>query len=288
MTGYGRAARMAGAHHVTVEIRSVNHRYLELKLRGASLPGALEEAVSARLRARFERGTVTVTVAVRSEHGGGRLDRGRARRVFGELAELATELGVAPPTLAEVLAQPGVLAAESSEGLDEAAVLELVEQASAGVLTMRAQEGRALAAEVERRLAALAAIAAEVSELAAQAAPQAAERLLERVRRILAQMSPQEGADTLDPGRLAQEVAFIVDRGDITEELVRLESHLAQARALLAGGGAMGRRLEFLLQEIGRELNTVGAKSWSAAISGRIVEGKSELEKLREQAQNVE
>ncbi len=288
MTGYGRAARMAGAHHVTVEIRSVNHRYLELKLRGASLPGALEEAVSARLRTRFERGTVTVTVAVRSEHGGGRLDRGRARRVFGELAELATELGVAPPTLAEVLAQPGVLAAESSEGLDDAVVLELVEQASAGVLTMRAQEGRALAAEVERRLAALAAIAAEVSELAAQAAPQAAERLLERVRRVLAQLSPQEGADTLDPGRLAQEVALLVDRGDITEELVRLDSHLAQARALLAAGGALGRRLEFLLQEIGRELNTVGAKSWSAAISGRIVEGKSELEKLREQAQNVE
>lgn len=288
MTGYGRAARMAGAHHITVEIRSVNHRYLELKLRGASLPGALEEAVTARLRARFERGTVTVTVAVRSDQGGGRLDRARARRVFGELAELAAELGVAPPTLAEVLAQPGVLAVDGSDGLDEAAVLELVEQASAGVQAMRAEEGRALAADLEKRLGALAAISAEVAAQAAQAAPLAAERLRDRVRKLLAQLSPGEGAELLEPARLAQEVALLVDRGDITEELVRLDSHLAQARELLAASGAQGRRFEFLLQEIGRELNTVGAKSWSAAISGRIVEGKSELEKLREQAQNVE
>jgi uncharacterized protein (TIGR00255 family) len=92
----------------------------------------------------------------------------------------------------------------------------------------------------------------------------------------------------LDAARLAQEVAVLVDRGDITEELVRLASHLAQARDLLVTAGALGRRLEFLLQEIGRELNTIGAKSWSSVISARVVEAKSELEKLREQAQNVE
>lgn len=288
MTGYGRAAATVQGHHLAVEIRTVNHRFLELKQRGAGLGPALEEAIAGRVRAGIERGSVTVSLSTRGEDGGPRLDRERAHQVFRQLSALAAELGLAPPALADVLAHSGVVTSEAGgEPLEERAVLALVDQAISEAVKMRAAEGRALARELDARLAGLAAITVELQELAGQAAPIAAERLLERVRRVLAQLPGADGGP-LDPSRLAQEVALIVDRGDITEELVRLGSHLEQARALVAGEGQVGRRLEFLLQEIGRELNTVGAKSWSAAISRRIVDAKSELEKLREQAQNVE
>lgn len=285
MTGYGRAADVVGDCHVTVEVRSVNHRFLELKTRGAQVSGALEEAVGVQVRGRFERGSVTIGLTVQRDGGAAQLDRARARQVFAELASLAAELGVAAPSLADVLAQPGVVAQGSGVQVDDAAVLRLLGQALDEVAAMRAREGQALAKELSARLAMLAAARGELAQLAAQAAPQVAQRLAERVRKTLAQLGA-EGA--LDDARLAQEVASIVDRGDVTEELVRLESHLAQACALVEGAGGVGRRLEFLLQEIGRELNTVGSKSWSAAISGKVVEAKSELEKLREQVQNVE
>ncbi|MBA3818860.1 MAG: DUF1732 domain-containing protein, partial [Deltaproteobacteria bacterium] len=120
----------------------------------------------------------------------------------------------------------------------------------------------------------------------AAAVPQLlSKRLQERIRRLL---DTQDPATTLEPARLAQEVALLADRADITEELVRLASHLDQARALLASTGAAGRRLDFLVQEIGRELNTIGSKSTVAEISAAVVEGKAVLEKLREQVQNLE
>ena len=290
MTGYGRAAATVKGAHVVVEIRTVNHRFLEHKLRSQGAAASLEEAISARLRAGIERGSVVVSLSWRSDTGGPRLDRARAHQVFRELSELASELGLPPPGLAEVLSQQGVVSTElAGEPPEDAITLALVDQAISEGVAMRAAEGAALGRDLGERVAALAAIAAELTELAAQAGPAAAERLQERVRRVLAQVLPG-GSEVsgLEPGRLAQEVALIVDRGDITEELVRLQSHLAQARDLLRSEGSVGRRLEFLLQEIGRELNTVGAKSWSAAISRHIVDAKSELEKLREQAQNVE
>lgn len=289
MTGYGRAAATARGHQLTVEIRSVNHRFLELKQRGVG--GALEDAIAGRVRGAIERGAVTVTVTARGDDGGGRLDRERVHQVFRELAALAGELGVAPPTLADVLAhvgEPGRAAGPAGgEPPDDASVLALVDAALAELVEMRRVEGAALARELSTRVDALSQLATELAEQAAQAAPQASAKLLERVQRLLSQLPGGEGQG-LSPDRLAQEVALLVDRGDITEELVRLRSHLEQVREVLTMRGAAGRRLDFLLQEIGRELNTVGAKSWSAAISRRIVDAKSELEKLREQAQNVE
>ncbi len=301
MTGYGRAAATAKGQSVVVEIRTVNHRFLELKLRGP-FAGALEDQVAARVRKSFERGSVVASLGVSASTSGGgsgggsaessapRVDRARAHQVFRELSELAAELGLPPPGLAEVLAAPAVIStAGATEIADEAAVLALVEAAVAEAAAMRKTEGATLCRDLTARLDHLAALTAELTELASQGASFLAERLNERLRKLLAQLAPA-GADTssIDPGRLAQEVALLADRADITEELVRLASHLEQAKALLVQPGALGRRLEFLLQELGRELNTIGAKSWSSAISTRIVEAKSELEKLREQAQNVE
>lgn len=297
MTGYGRAAATAKGQSVVVEIRTVNHRFLELKLRGP-FAGALEDQVAARVRKSFERGSVVASLSITAAGGsaGGdspRIDRARAHQVFRELSELAAELGLPPPGLAEVLAAPAVAippgAAVTAELVDEAAVLALVDAAVAEAAAMRKTEGTSLGRDLEARFDRIAVLTAELTELASQGASFLADRLSERLKKLLAQLAPTgTEAGAVDPGRLAQEVALLADRADITEELVRLASHLEQAKTLLTQPGAFGRRLEFLLQELGRELNTIGAKSWSSAISTRIVEAKSELEKLREQAQNVE
>jgi uncharacterized protein (TIGR00255 family) len=287
MTGYGRGAVERGAVHATVDVRSVNHRFLDLKLRGGPLPAAAEDAIAARVRAAIGRGAVAVAVHLGGGAPGGmRIDGDAAVRAHRMLAELAARLAVPGPDLALVLAQPGVVTA--ADALDDggaAAALDALDAALVQLDAMRAAEGAALAAEIGLRLDELVAIRARIAVLAAGAPQQVARRLTERVRR-LAEDTGAGGA--LDPGRLAQEIAVLAERADITEELVRLVSHLDQARALLGATGAVGRRLEFLVQEIGRELNTIGAKATAAEISAAIVDAKATLEKIREQVQNVE
>jgi uncharacterized protein (TIGR00255 family) len=286
MTGYGRGVVEAASARATVDVRAVNHRFLDLKLRGTPLSPALEEGVAARVRAALDRGAVTVAVHVaRAGSGTLRIDTDAAVRAHGELAALAARLGTAPPDLALVLAQPGVVAevADRPDGDDDPPVLAAVDAALVQLDAMRRAEGEALAAELSARVAQLAGLRATLATVAGAVPPQLAKRMHERVRRLL--------DDTeLDPGRLAQEIALLADRADVTEELVRLGSHLDQARALIASasGGPVGRRLDFLVQEIGRELNTIGSKSATTEISTTIVEAKAVLEKVREQVQNVE
>src|SRR5688500_13075416 len=145
---------------------------------------------------------------------------------------------------------------------------------------MRTAEGEALATELLVRLDELVALRAQIATLAASLPAQLAKRIAERVRKLL--------EDAIDPARLTQEVSILADRADVTEELVRLSSHLDQARALVTSAGPVGRRLDFLVQEIGRELNTIGSKSALAELTSAVVAGKAALEKLREQVQNVE
>lgn len=287
MTGYGRGAASRGEVHATVDVRSVNHRFLDLKLRGGQLPAAVEDAIAARVRAAIGRGAVAVAVHLRGGAPGGmRIDGDAAVRAHRMLAELAARLALPGPDLALVLAQPGVVTADDT--LDDggaAAALDALDAALVQLDAMRAAEGAALAAEIGLRLDELVALRARIAVLAAGVPQQIARRLTERVRR-LAEDAGAGGA--LDPGRLAQEIAVLAERADITEELVRLTSHLDQARALLDATGAVGRRLEFLVQEIGRELNTIGAKATAAEISAAIVDAKAALEKIREQVQNIE
>jgi uncharacterized protein (TIGR00255 family) len=213
-----------------------------------------------------------------------RIDSDAAVRAHGELAALAARLGTAPPDLALVLAQPGVLAevTDRADGDDDPPVLGALDAALVQLDAMRRAEGDALAAELSARIAELAMLRTTLATVAAAVPTALARRMHERLRRLL--------DDTeLDPNRLAQEVALLADRADVTEELVRLSSHLDQARALITGNGKpVGRRLDFLVQEIGRELNTIGSKSATTEISSTIVEAKAVLEKVREQVQNVE
>jgi len=285
MTGFGRGIAEQAGLRATVDIRSVNHRFLDLKLRGAAIAPALEEAVSTKVRAALERGAVAVAINVARisrDQAAPSIDPAAAAAAHAQLAALAQQLGLPGPDLALVLAQPGVIStAERTE--EDPPVLPALEAALAQLDRMRSTEGQALAADLTARFDELTALRAQIATLAAAVPHQLTKRLQERIARLL------DGHDTnVDPARLAQEVALLADRSDVTEELVRLASHLDQARSLIAGKASAGRRLDFLVQEIGRELNTIGSKSTITEISAAIVEGKAVLEKVREQVQNVE
>ncbi|MEO8707042.1 MAG: YicC/YloC family endoribonuclease [Kofleriaceae bacterium] len=283
MTGYGRGVASHGGTRATVDIRAVNHRFLDLKLRGAGLAPALEEQVSSRIRAKLERGSVAVSIHLANERAAAttRIDPDAARAAYETLAATAQALSVAGPDLALVLAQPGVVIANDVDDA-EPPVLPALELALAQLDQMRTTEGAALATEITNRLGELTALRATIATLAAGVPQQITKRLNERIKRLL------EDPAGVDPARVAQEVAMLADRADITEELVRLASHLDQARGLLAATSPSGRRIDFLVQEIGRELNTIGSKSTVAEISTAVVEAKAVLEKVREQVQNVE
>ncbi|HKA87446.1 MAG TPA: YicC/YloC family endoribonuclease [Haliangiales bacterium] len=279
MTGHGRGTAETDDRRVTVEVRAVNHRFLDLKLR-VPLDAEVERRAAEAVRRRVERGAVTVTVR---EEGPGtravRLDLPLARGVHAALAELGRELGLdgeIPVSL--VAAQPGVLAlGEPAEG--DALFLAALDAALEAMVAMRLAEGEALARDLGARIDRLEALARDINRLAAGAPPALAARLRERLDRL--------GVD-VPPERLAAEAALLADRADVTEELVRLASHLKQARDLVASEAPSGRKLDFLVQEMGREVNTVGSKSPSADISRCVVDAKAELEKIREQVQNVE
>lgn len=302
MTGFGRGVATHGGARATVDVRSVNHRFLDLKLRGVS-NAAIEDMISTKTRLKLERGAVMISVHVVREGGAvQRIDRDAAKLACDELTAVAAHLGLPGPNLALVLSQPGVVAGEERD--DEAqlpAVAAALEAALGQLGEMRVKEGAALAIELRSRLESLDQQRTTIASLAGGVPAAIAKRLADRIKRLI------EDPTTLDPGRIAQEVAMLADRADITEELVRLSSHLDQARALIANpipdnemgtrlagepitrpSTAAGRRLDFLVQEIGRELNTIGSKSTLAEITSAIVESKAQLEKLREQVQNVE
>ncbi len=291
MTGFGRGTAEQAGSRATVDIRAVNHRFLDLKLRGAPLAPAIEEQVASRVRAALERGAVTVSIHVHRPGGATRIDDAAARAAYDTLAELARNLGTAPPELALVLAQPGVVVTGDDDVEDSPALLAALDAALAQLVAMREADGRALAKDLAGRIVELTHIHANISRIAKGLPDQLHKRLSERVRKLFRDEAADKANDAagwLDPQRLAQEVALLADRADVTEELVRLASHLDQARTLIVGTGAVGRRLDFLVQELGRELNTIGSKSAAAEISGLVVEAKAVLEKVREQVQNVE
>ncbi len=292
MTGFGRASfELAGAPH-DVEIRSVNHRYLELRVR---LPRALadfEGAVRERIQARVSRGKVDVSVTA-PESGGPRprpvVDEELAATYLRAARSLAAGGGARGAlSVGELLQLPGVvrmLEPELAREQVESALLRAVDAAAAAADAMRAAEGAALERELLSRLARV----AELAESLAQRASLVQEAVRERLRRRSAQLTSETGF--VDEARLHQEIVLAADRLDVTEEIVRLTSHIAQFREISASAGPgapVGRRLDFLLQEFGREANTIGSKGSDAPIAHSVVELKTELERIREQVQNVE
>ncbi len=285
MTGYGRGEAGAEGLSVSVEIRSVNSRFRDVHLRAPREYAALEPRIKALLKGRFARGRLDVSVHRAGASGGEvHLDVGLALRTHRALSELAALLpGEHEVPLALVAEAPGVLSVADA-GVDadgEWPVVEAALRAAADRLAeMRAAEGAALRADLAGHLEALgvlrrrAAAASDVTE-------RLQARLSERLSRLLA-------GSPIDPVRVAQEAAVLADKADVSEELSRMESHLAQAAEALDAGEPVGRRLEFLAQELHREINTCGSKAAELGLSRLVVEMKSALERVREQVANIE
>ncbi len=287
MTAHGAASADARGRSVSIEIRAVNHRHFELKVRGSGLDAKVEDAITQAVKRRAERGSFSVTVRDETARRGLRVDVELARAVHSALDELRLAVGLHDPVpLSLIVSQPGVLTSGDAAPDTEATLAALtpaLETALDAFVSMRRQEGSALADDVGQRIDKVAALAAEIEGMARVAPAEQQQRLRERIDKLLSATGV-----TVDDSRLATEVAFFADRIDITEELVRLRSHFAQVRGLVGQDIPVGRRLEFLLQELGREINTIGSKSQSAEIAARVIEAKAELEKIREQAANVE
>jgi uncharacterized protein (TIGR00255 family) len=291
MTGFGRARLELEGVSYAVELRCVNHRHLDVSLRLPRPLSALEPELRRALAGRFTRGKVDLSVA--APPGAARadvdFDHALAGRYVDFARALAEQRGLgAELRAAELLALPGV-ARVQEHALDEAALAPAlaaaVAEAAAAADAMRAAEGRALERELRARLAAVAGLAEDVAARSADVAAAARERLRKRAEQLRAETG------LVDEARLAQELIAAAERMDVTEEVVRLKSHVAQFEAALdsaAPGVAVGRRLEFLLQELSREANTIGAKAGDAPLAHRAVDLKTELERIREQVLNVE
>jgi uncharacterized protein (TIGR00255 family) len=289
MTGYGKALARDEHRDVEVEVRSVNNRFLKTQLRLARPVQELESELEGMIRKSVERGTVSLAVRVeqRSRAGQLRIDREALRSLDAQARAIAEELKVAPVSdLSSWLRVPGVIVedeadAQSQEELTRL-VREAVDAAIRDLVAMRRVEGDKLARDLRvitgRLESALAKVQARAPEVVA------AHR--EKLRTRLNAWLDEQGA-TLDDKDLLREVAVFADRSDVAEEMQRLGSHLEQFETLLSEEG-VGRKLDFLAQEMLREVNTIGSKSSDLDLAHAVVDMKSELEKLREQAQNVE
>jgi len=287
MTGFGIGEAPLGHGRLVVELRSLNHRFLDVRVR---IPPELAEHgffVEHAVRGCLSRGRFEVNVRI---EGAAlpipRLSLERARALYQALASLRDEL--APNTelpISAILATPNLLAQpEPAEADALRATLETAVRAAVNRLeAMRECEGDALRRELTQRLENARALRSRVAEQSAGMAAGVRTRMRERLQRLLEDVNVQ-----VDAGRLEIELALLAERTDISEELARLGSHFDQFATLLDDGAAVGRRLDFLLQEVGREANTIGAKCQDATLSHLVVELKSEIERMREQVQNVE
>jgi uncharacterized protein (TIGR00255 family) len=284
MTGFGAATGDVGGRGLDVEIRTVNHRWFNLATRVPPELSAVEGELRDRLRHGFERGHVTVHMRwTVSTEATPLVDAGRAAAVAAELGELQRRLGLdGPLSLDLVLRHVGGPAdVAPAAAVEWSVVAPVVDQAIAACRAMRQREGEALADELRQRLAML----EETSDVIGACAP---ERLVRERDRLAESVQQLVGDRQIDDDRVATELALHADRLDITEELVRLRSHIAAARNALASDQPMGKALGFLAQELGREVNTIGSKANDAAIAHAVVHMKGELEKIREQADNLE
>ncbi|MEN9359868.1 MAG: hypothetical protein RL095_1403 [Verrucomicrobiota bacterium] len=288
MTGFGRGAAASGAFSIQVEISSVNRKQLEIRFVAPREASYLDALVRDALQSRLSRGAVSVNL--RLDHAAAGAPQGQINigllESYGRAAiELHQRLGLPPPAdLSPLFALPGVTVGGSAE-LPEEEVSTLarqaVKQALEGLCASRAAEGARLRLDLEQRITLLESWRDELEQLAGQSVASFRERLLDRIREAGLEMLP-------DDERLLKEVVLFADRSDVTEEMVRLKGHLSAFRALLARPGAVGREMDFLAQETGREINTTGSKSQDSAMSRLVVSFKAELERIREQIQNLE
>jgi uncharacterized protein (TIGR00255 family) len=289
MTGYGVAEAVLGETRLTAEIRSVNGRYSEVSVRLPRTLASLEQRVRKLLQDRIGRGRISMSLTYNGEDSSKshmRIDERAADRYHSLLNALKERYGLKGNIeLATMVGLPDVFVSEQTtlNGDDIWGTVEdVVGRAAAGVKAMREREGRELATDLIERTEHLRALVAVIEERAPLRVAEGKARLEQRLSQLLGAEGP------VDPSRLASEVALMADRLDCTEECVRLRGHCSHLLSLIESEEAAGRKLNFLLQEMNREANTIGAKASDLSISEQVILIKEELEKIREQAQNIE
>ena len=287
MTGFGAAEGLVGERPLRVEIRTVNHRFFHPSFKLPSDLAPLEGELRENLRRAFDRGHVTVSMRWTSHTTTAetlQLNPDRAREAMARLRELQTAVGMTGEVPLDLLArQLDVLTvtAEPAIPVKWVDIESLIEDAVGDCLAMRRREGEVLTAELRQRVQ-------QIEGLATKVANRAPTRLVAERDRLRAAVSELIDGHAVDESRVAHEVALAADRLDITEELVRLRAHVAAVRTALEQDGPVGKQLGFLAQEVGREINTLGSKGNDTTISHWVVEMKGELEKFREQLENLE
>jgi uncharacterized protein (TIGR00255 family) len=287
MTGYGSGRAALGEGQVVLDIRTVNHRFLDVRVRLPSRIQSRTPTVERVIRARLERGRVDVTARFEGQAlPQPTLDVDRARTVYAELTALRDALNPEEPLPLALLASvPDLFVINRT--IDDKELERALEQAAAEacntVMAMRDNEGKALAAELTERLLELGTSVEALKTAAPELLEARRTRLRDRLEALLAGVDAE-----LDPSRLEQEIAVLADRSDIAEELVRLESHRNQMLELIENSSApVGKRIDFLLQEMAREANTIGSKVQDGTITTHVIALKACIEQMREQAQNV-
>ena len=287
MTGYGRETYSGGEGQLTVEIKAVNHRYCEVQVKLPRRFAPMEERLRQYMAEALDRGKVDLYIKADSGDSAGQavqMDDALAAAYYTAVHDLAKTLEV-PMTfgVAELVGLPGVLRVTEQEEEPEAmwqALLQPVEGALAQLMDMRRTEGARLAADFRKRLAYMEESRQRLLAYASAVVENYRKRLTSRIEELL-------GKQPVDESRLAQEVAMFADKASVDEELTRLDSHLRQFGELLEADEPVGRKLDFLCQEINREVNTIGSKANDLDMTKIVVDLKSELEKLREQVQNI-
>jgi uncharacterized protein (TIGR00255 family) len=287
MTGFGLGEAPLAAGKLAVEIRGVNHRYLDVRVRLPRELGDLTGFVEQLARDKLARGRYEVALRVEGMIlGAPVLDRERARGAYQAFCELRDELAPgADVPLSLLAAIPDLFVSSVDREMERLrqATRSAFDSAAAALDTMRTHEGTALREDLVRRIERVRRLGKGIEQRAPEVVETHRRRLRERAERLRSATELD-----VDAARLEQEIALFAERSDICEELTRLESHCAQFEALLSNNETVGRRLDFLLQEMAREANTVGAKSPDAQIAHAIIEVKAEIERMREQVQNVE
>ena len=287
MTGFGQGSAQGDAFRVRVDIRTVNNRFLDVHTRLPQELASLEMSIKKQTQAALSRGRVDVTISVEQmKQATFEINRPLVSGYLSALSEMKREFGLeGDPSLELIAKLPGALqVSQDSSGLDEALVAGVTAAVSQALVTlteMRIVEGQELAAELSSRLDHIDAELPMIESEAERLPGIYKEKLLKRLQEAVA-------GGQVDETRLAQEAVMLADRSDISEEIARLKSHILQMRDVLRGEEEVGKRLDFILQEMNREANTILSKSGDLAISDAAIAIKTEVEKLREQGQNVE
>lgn len=290
MTGFGRGEVTKNGLTITVEIRSVNNRYCEISLKMPSIFQPVEQELRDVIQKLVDRGKLSITVRAEMPNdttdSTPTFDIPTAKKLYGQLNDLKTELNLSEPiNLMHLMRFDSIYQSKETDSLNpetKAVLMEAVTAAIANLQAMRKQEGDHLQVDLSQRLSVIESTCGAILEMSKERIPDARKKMADRVKVLL------ESDKEVDKDRLEQEIAFLADKLDITEEIVRMSSHIAYFRKAMDAPEPAGRKINFLIQEMHREVNTMGSKANHAGIAHMVVELKEILEIIREQIQNIE